>query len=156
VQSINANFLGKPSTGHSTLESPCLTELKTSLNHHHLPSRHAHATKQQLITLFKRESVGVAAGHLSLNPPGPNPPMSVATFQPVLSLKMDDSSARKRANITTDTDDNGPPIKKQATLTNGAGSNGGADVPKFGMANSSWQVDLEVSAFSIIGESDER
>jgi hypothetical protein len=73
--------------------------------------------------------------------------MSVATFQPVLSVglvKMDDSN-RKRAAITTDPDDNGPPIKKQATFTNGAGSNDSADVPKFGMANSSWQVDLEVS-----------
>lgn len=75
--------------------------------------------------------------------------MSVATYQPVLSgkvvVKIMDDNNRKRANITTDPDDNGPPIKKQAILTNGASSNDGADVPKFGMANSSWQVDLEVS-----------
>lgn len=76
--------------------------------------------------------------------------MSVATYQPVLSgkpevVKIMDDTNRKRANITTDPDDNGPPIKKQATLTNGASSNDGADMPKFGMANSSWQVDLEVS-----------
>lgn len=77
--------------------------------------------------------------------------MSVATYPPVLSGKVEvvkimDDTNRKRANITTDPDDNGPPIKKQATLTNGASSNDAADVPKFGMANSSWQVDLEVSA----------
>ncbi|RDI86437.1 hypothetical protein Vi05172_g3630 [Venturia inaequalis] len=75
--------------------------------------------------------------------------MSVATYPPVLSGKVEvvkimDDTNRKRANITTDPDDNGPPIKKQATLTNGASSNDAADVPKFGMANSSWQVDLEV------------
>ncbi|QDS69896.1 hypothetical protein FKW77_000835 [Venturia effusa] len=73
--------------------------------------------------------------------------MSVATYQPVLSgkvVKIMDDTNRKRANITTDPEDNGPPIKKQATLTNGASSNDGADVPKFGMANSSWQVDLEI------------
>lgn len=84
--------------------------------------------------------------------------MSVATFQPVLSVglvKMDDSN-RKRAAITTDPDDNGPPIKKQATFTNGAGSNDSADVPKFGMANSSWQVDLEVSRPPSTGECDGR
>lgn len=78
--------------------------------------------------------------------------MSVATSQPVLSVgkvvKIMDDSNRKRANISTDPDDSGPPIKKQATLTNGAGSNDSIDVPKFGMANSTWQVDLEVSALS--------
>jgi hypothetical protein len=72
--------------------------------------------------------------------------MSLATFQPVLSVglvKMDDN--RKRAAVSGDTDDSAPPLKRQATMTNGAGSNETADVPKFGTINSSWQVDLEVS-----------
>ena len=70
--------------------------------------------------------------------------MSVATFLSVGLVTMDND--RKRATVTGDFDDSSaPPLKRQQTMTNGAGSGDPADVPKFGTVNSAWQVDLDVS-----------
>jgi hypothetical protein len=73
--------------------------------------------------------------------------MSVATFQPALPVgKPNMENDRKRAAAAGDLDDSAaPPLKKQVTIANGAGSGEAADAPKFGSINSSWQVDLDVS-----------
>jgi hypothetical protein len=73
--------------------------------------------------------------------------MSVATFQQQGALKvglvkMDDSRKRAAASIE---DDAAPPLKRQATMTNGAAPEDKPDVPKFGTVNTPWQTDLEVS-----------
>jgi hypothetical protein len=72
--------------------------------------------------------------------------MSVAALQqPVRDglVKMDDS--RKRPAILQDAEDSAPPLKRHATMTNGAGVDDKPDVPKFGTLNSPWQMDLDVS-----------
>jgi hypothetical protein len=76
--------------------------------------------------------------------------MSVAALQqPVRDglAKMDDS--RKRPAVIQDADDSAPPLKRHATMTNGAGADDKPDVPKFGTVNSPWQMDLEVSLFPL-------
>jgi hypothetical protein len=72
--------------------------------------------------------------------------MSVAALQqPVRDglVKMDDS--RKRPAVLQDADDSAPPLKRHATMTNGASADDKPDVPKFGTVNSPWQMDLDVS-----------
>lgn len=78
--------------------------------------------------------------------------MSVATIQPVPAHRIMDND-RKRALAGGDADDSSaPPLKKQLTMSNGAGASGeAADVPKFGSTNSTWQVDLDVSTPSYMG-----